>query len=312
MRALNLVTTRDSPFFQDQVRTLESLGVASEILALDETRPMSDDGYASRSVSDYVRYYPRVLRESFGSYDLIHANYGLTAPAALAQPNLPVVLSLWGSDLMGKYGRVSKACARLADEVIVMSEEMAREVGTDCHVIPHGVDLAKFEPKPQAAARADVGWDSNARHVLFPYHPSREVKDFPRAERVVDAVREQFDGDVELQTVSGIPHERVVDYMSAADALLLTSKREGSPNSVKEAMACNLPVVATDVGDVSERLDGVSPSTVAQTDEGLVDGLLAVLKTDERSNGREKVRRELSHDVMGTRLHEVYVRALTD
>lgn len=312
MKVLNLVTTRESPFFQDQIRTLESLGVETETLALDDTRPMSDDGYTSRSLGDYVRYYPRVLRRSFGSYDLIHANYGLTAPAAIAQPNLPVVLSLWGSDLMGKYGRVSRACARVADEVVVMSEEMARQAGTDCHVIPHGVDLSKFDPRPRAEARADVGWDPDARHVLFPYHPSREVKDFPRAERVVDAVRERSDGDVELQTVSGIPHERVVDYMSAADALLLTSKREGSPNSVKEAMACNLPVVATDVGDVSERLEGVSPSTTGRTDDELVDGLLAVLEAGGRSNGREKVRQELSNDVMGERLHDVYVRTLTD
>jgi glycosyltransferase involved in cell wall biosynthesis len=246
-----------------------------------------------------------VFRKSFDDYDLLHANYGLTAPMALAQPKLPVVLTLWGSDLLGEYGWLSQRCARHCDAVVVMSDEMADELDVTCHVIPHGVDCQRFSPAPPAVARDQVGWDGNARHVLFPYPPSREVKDYPRAERVVEAASERIDAPVELQTLFGVDHDDMSTYYNAADVLLLPSKSEGSPNSVKEAMACNLPVVSTDVGDVGERLAGVAPSHVCTSDEELVDGLVDVLSDPRRSNGRQAAR-DVSLERMGERLRAVY------
>jgi len=315
MNVLNLVTNSTSQFFRTQVDVLESNGVDSTTLAVPGTHEYGvadheTDGSASRSVLDYVKFYPPVLKHSFDSYDLIHANYGLTAPAAIAQPNLPVVLSLWGSDLMGTFGTVSEICANHCDAVIVMSEEMARHLDCECHVIPHGIDLAQFRPLPQADARHELGWDDDAHQVLFPYPPGRDVKNYPRAERVVERVRDCIDGPVELQTASNVAHERMPYYFSAADVLLFTSKREGSPNTVKEAMACNLPVVSTDVGDVRERVSGVTHSAVATTDEGLVERVVDVLAAGERSDGRDAIR-PLSIERMGERIHDVYEEVLT-
>ena len=310
MRVLNLVTNAGSQFYRKQVSVLADEGVDSTTLAVPGTHQYGvaddqTDGSASRSILDYAKFYPPVLRRSFDGYDLIHANYGLTAPAALAQPNLPVVLSLWGSDLMGSYGAVSSFCAKHCDAVIVMSEEMADELDCECHVIPHGIDLETFEPAPRCEARLELGWDSDARHVLFPYPKGREVKDYPRAERVVDRVRDRLDVRVELRTASGVDHEEMPAYFNAADAMVLTSRREGSPNTVKEAMACNLPVVSTDVGDVRDRLDGVAHSHVATGDDGLADALTDVLRAGERSDGRAAIR-SLSAERMGRRIHEVY------
>jgi glycosyltransferase involved in cell wall biosynthesis len=314
MRVLNLVTNPDAEFYTQQTATLRRQGVAETTLPVPGERTATDEGTSSRSPLDYLRYYPSVLRHSFDGYDVIHANYGLTAPAALAQPNAPVVITLWGSDVHGAVGRVSRLCARVADAVIVMSEEMAAKLEVDCHVIPHGIDLRTFRPFSTRAAREAVGWRQDARHVLFPYPTGRPVKNFPRAQRVVERVRERWRGrgggestaeEIELQTISGVPHDRMPLYLNAADALLLTSKSEGSPNSVKEALACNLPVVATDVGDVSRRLDGVEPSTVATSDEELVEGLLAVLEHGGPSNGRETVQ-SLSLQRMGERIRRVY------
>ena len=240
----------------------------------------------SRSVFDYLRFLPTVLRRSCDSYDVVHANFGLTAPHALAQIRLPVVVSLWGTDLFGPYGWVSRRVGRYADAVIVMSEAMADAVDYDCDVIPHGVDLDLFRPMDQEAACREVGWDSDRANVLFPYDEERSVTNYPLAERVVDAARDRVDRPVELQTLTGASHERVATYMNAADALLLTSNWEGSPNSVKEALACNLPVVGRPVGDVPERLDGVEPSAVGENEAELADGLVDVLRADTRSNGR--------------------------
>ena len=288
VRILSLVTNDKARFYQQQVAGLRDRGHTVETLSVPGHRSVDDDTITNRPVSAYLRYYPRVVAAA-GEYDLVHANYGLTAPPAIAQPFHPVVLTLWGSDLMGTYGWLSDFCSRFAEAVVVMSEEMAETVSSECYVIPHGIDLELFRPIPQEIARSELGWDQNAHHVLFPYDPSRAVKDFPRAERLVERARNRFDEPIELQTVSGVDHAEMPTYMNAADALLLTSKREGLPNSVKESMACNLPVVATDVGGVAQLLRGVSRSGVYDSDDVLVGSLTDVLRAGERSNGREKV-----------------------
>jgi glycosyltransferase involved in cell wall biosynthesis len=314
VRVLNLVTNHEAQFFRHQVETLEGQDVDTTTLPVpgnNESASVTAGETATRSLLDYVRYVPSVLAEVRKDYDLVHVNYGLSAPPAVLQRRLPVVLTLWGSDLMGEYGWVTRRCAPLADEVIVMSERMAAELDRDPYVIPHGVDLDLFRPRPKRQAQADLGWDRSSKHVLFPYPPKRPVKDYPRAERVVERASDRVAAPVEFHTISGVDHGTMPVYMSAADVMVLTSKREGSPNTVKEALACNLPIVATDVGDVTERLDGVSYSTVASTDDELVDGLVRALEAGERSNGRVHAR-ALGLERMGARIRSVYAAVLTE
>ena len=311
MRVLNLVTNNDSRFYEQQVSQLAARGVEQTTLEVPGRRTYANGETSERSLASYARLYPRVLGASFGDYDLVHANYGLTAPHAVLQPNLPVVVSLWGSDLMGEYGWLSKLCARFADETIVMSPEMAEVLGDHARVIPHGVDLEQFHPKPRETAREQLGWRTDARHVLFPYPPERGVKDHPRAERVATAADERLDVAVVFHSVTGVPHEQMPTYMNAADSLLVTSRREGSPNAVKEALACNLPIVSTDVGDVADRLDGVTRLRVCSCDDWLHTALVNVLRAGERSNGRE-VAREVSVDRMSQQLLDVYREVVDD
>ncbi|KAB1185117.1 MULTISPECIES: glycosyltransferase family 4 protein [Haloferax] len=303
IHTLQLVTTR-RPFFEQQVAALEQHDVHCDVV----TVPKPPSGV--RSLRDYMRFYGRVLREALdGPYDIVHANYGLTAPAAIAQPTRPIVLSLWGSDVWGKYGYVSDWCSREFDAVIVMSEQMADELETESVVIPHGVDMDLFEPLPQDEAQAELGWDDQQQHILFPYSTTREVKDFPRATRIVEAAQERLGRPLTLQTVSGEPHERIPVYMSAADAMILTSRWEGSPNAVKEALACNLPVVSTDVGDVREYLHERSGSFVGRSDEELVTALCEVLERRERPNSRDAMA-QYSLDQMAKDIVSVYRQVL--
>lgn len=304
MNVLNLVSNDDARFYHQQTEALRARGVRSTTLTPPGEHVVREE-VTSRSPVDYLRFVPDVLKHSLGDYDLIHANFGLTAPMAVVQPRLPVVVTLWGSDLFGEYGWLTRLCVPHCDAVIVMSEAMANELDRECHVIPHGVDTDRFAPEPKRDARRRLDWSPDARHVLFPYPPSDDVKDYPRAERIVEAARERVDARVELRVVYGVPHDQMPTYMNAADVLLLTSRSEGSPNAVKEALACDLPVVATDVGDVSERLDGVRPSAVCRSDGELVDGLVDVLSDPRRSNGREAVR-DLTLERMAGRIHAVY------
>jgi glycosyltransferase involved in cell wall biosynthesis len=298
-----LLATHETNEIDQQRAVLERHGVRFEQLVV----PGDIETGNGHRVRDYVRFAPQVLRHSLDSFDLVHANYGLTAPMALAQPRLPVVLSLWGTDLEGPFGPVSRACARLCEAVVVMSTRMAHSLGQDCTVIPHGVDLEKFRPVARARAREAVGWESGANIVLFPYSTDRTVKDHDRAVGLVDRAAARIDGSIDLRTISGVSHDQMPAYLNAADLLLLSSKREGSPNTVKEALACNTPVVATDVGDVRKRAGSVEGSTVSDDDEDLVAGIVDALDRADRPHSRDAIR-AVRVERTATALHDVYRR----
>ena len=334
MNVLQIATTNDRSFFNDQVRALESHGIDCDTIAvspneaeyaalLDDLGPIATrlaptkghnvPYYAATS----LRSYPRVLEAvATTEYDIVHTNSGLAAPFGLLQPRRPIVQTLWGTDLMGDYlggyySHLLKYAVRRFDEVIVRNDAMKRELDGQAHVIPAGVDMEKFREIPRDVARAEVGWDAAGRYVLFPYAPDNERKNYPLARSVVDRANDRLSEPAELRTVSRVPHERVPYYLNAADALLLTSRLEGSPNTVKEALACNVPVVSTDVGDVRERLGGVEPSTVATDTEELVAGLVAAIERGGRANGRRQVE-PLSWDRVSRRLIRLYDTVLSE
>ena len=306
LRVLHLVTAREV-FFDQQIDVLEQKGVDCTVCVVPGADQIDGDMGSRRGIREYLQYIPKVRRElRRGEYDLIHANYGLTAPYAVTQFNLPVVLTLWGSDVVGFDGLVTKACAWRADAVTVRSEEMRELLGReDAYIVPSGVDLERFRPIDRTAARERVGWEQDGIHVLFPYSPEYERKNYPLAVRVVARAERELGQAISLQTISGVDHEEMPYYYNAADCLLLTSEHEGSPNTVKEAMACNVPVVSTDVGDVRERLNGVEPGGLGEDEEELTIQLKTTLNNRMRSNGRKKVAK-VSWDQFGDKLTDIY------
>ena len=295
------VATSDRPFFSQQVAALEEQGVTCTTVTVPHPE---EDGRGPR---EYARFYAETLRSALDGQDIVHVNYGLIGPLALAQPVRPVVLTLWGSEIMGAAGwldAVSAWTARRSDAVIAPSAPVSRRLDCEHHVIPFGVDTDLFRPIPRDDAREQLGWDRDADVVLFPYPPSRAIKNYPLAESVVDRVP----GGVTLKTMSGVPYERVPLYMNASDAVLVTSRRESGPMVVKEATACDVPVVSTDVGFVADVLEGVEGSSVCSSHEQLVEGLEAALAADRgRSSDRPDV---MGLDRMGERLVDVYHEAL--
>jgi glycosyltransferase involved in cell wall biosynthesis len=296
MHVLQLVTS-ESSFFEKQVEALEEQGVACTTVSVPK-----DDG-GSRSLRSYAAFYRHVLGTLRDDFDVVHANYGLVGPFALAQPHRPIVLTLWGSDVMGAAGwldALSGWTARRSDAVVAPTPAISDRLDCESHLVPFGVDAELFQPIPRSEARRRLGWDSDERVVLFPYPPDRTVKNYPLAERVTA----QLPGDPALRTMSGVPYERVPLYMNASDALLVTSRRESGPMVVKEAAACNVPVVATDVGFAADVLDDVSNSFVCSSEAELVDGLTAALSAG-RSDGRSHVD-TAGVERMGEQLVEVY------
>lgn len=251
--------------------------------------------------------------------DVVHAQYGSATSlvAVLATTGRPVVVSFCGSDLFGTptVSRLrsevsvlfSKVSSLLADAVICKSTELAHKlwVKRRVTVIPNGVDMKLFAPVSRDEARSHLGWKAEEKVVLFNAGVNPLTKRLDLAESAASVAAEFLPG-LRLEIMKGCPPERVPWLMNASDCLLITSDHEGSPNILKEAMACNLPVVSVDCGDVAERLEGVYPSCIVERDPArLAEALISVLAVKQRSNGREKIRM-LSQESTACRIISLY------
>lgn len=301
----NMYPTPGAPafgtFVADQVAAVQRAGVAADVLFVD----------GRRNRSAYLQGGPRLWsRLQRGGYDLIHAHHFLAGLVARMQLSLPIVTTYHGGEVGPHVPAWLRTLARLGprifDRVItVNSREAAILNRPNVRVIPCGVDLELFRPHPRAEARARLGLPAGAALVLWAgEHWQREKR--------VDLVREAMAllgrdlPDAQLVLVSGRPHEEIPWYMSACDALVLASSSEGSPMVVKEAMACNLPVVSTDVGDVGEIIAGVDGCALAAPDAAdLADKLRITLARNARTQGRGSVA-GLSSERIAQRVIGVY------
>jgi glycosyltransferase involved in cell wall biosynthesis len=310
--------TRDlpgrAPYIAQQHRFVSALGVEVDFFTFP----------GDKNPLNYLRAWLEVRRRLWTrGYDLVHGQFGQSAMMALPKQT-PLVVTFRGSDLEGIVGRdgrytlagrvlraLSRFVARTAEEVIVVSESLGQRLppGTSYTVIPSGLNLEIFRPIPRDEARRELGLPAHRRLVLFGGDPWVPRKRHPLAERAVGLLNGGH--DAQLLVADRVPHERMGLYMNAADVLLLTSMHEGSPNVVKEALACNVPVVSVNVGDVAQRLAGLEGAVVCEDDrpETIARALDRVLSRHEPFEGRSRVL-ELDENLLARRVIEVYRRAL--
>jgi len=267
MRILYIVNTLHSidnpntvPFVNDQIDSIEKLGHHVTILNIqgDESR---------------LNYFKAILRLRelirAKKFDLIHGHYSYSGCVAIFQRTLPVIVSFMGSDLYGSFKAngtitiqgfidiwLSRFLQLFVNGIIVKSKGMQQLLirKEKSIVLPNGVDFEIFKPMNRDDCLEKLGLNKTKKYVLFIGNPNIPRKGYATATKAIKILSSEYD-NVELLEVYRVPHKDIPYYMNAANVLILPSIKEGSPNVVKEAMACNLPIVATDVGDVKEVID---------------------------------------------------------
>jgi teichuronic acid biosynthesis glycosyltransferase TuaC len=314
----NLWPTEDQPdygiFVRRQVDSIKSLGVKCDVLFVE--------GY--RHAWEYVRAAFQILRLNWSSARprLIHGHGGETSLIVRWYFRGPVLVSYCGSDLLdvtrGDGARsyaghlrclLLRHSSRFMTATITKSAPMQAVLPgkTQCRnvVLPNGVNRNLFQPLPRDGARAQLHWPSAQRIVLFAADPHELRKRFWLA-RLACVQAERCVGPIRLEVASGMDPDAMPRLMAAADCLLLTSSIEGSPNVVKEAVTCGLPVVSTDVGDVGHVLAGVEPSWIcAARPEALAAALVDCLSSRRRSNGWQQAT-WLDENQIAKRLLDLY------
>jgi len=271
-----------SPIVKSQADSLKNKEVELEVF------PIKGQG-----LQGYLKNIPKLKKQilTFKS-DIIHSHYSFCGIiSSLAAKKIPVVVSLMGSDTY-QFNIMKSTIRYFANyrwsKTIVKSEDMKIRLGlNNAIILPNGVDLNLFRPLDKKECRIKLGWEGDKKYILFASNPARPEKNFTLAKQTVVNLNNE---KIELKVVYGVDHKLMPIYLNASDVLLLTSKWEGSPNIVKEAMSCNIPVVATEVGDI-EFLFGDTEGYY-YTDplpDRLAEKINYILDNDIKPNGLQRI-----------------------
>ena len=265
----------------NQANSLVKLGHSIEIFAI---KGKGFWGYLKnlKALKDFIKK---------NNFDIIHAHYSFSAFLSAIAGASPLVVSLMGSDVKGKNH--FKFFLWLFykffwDITIVKSEDMKYSLGfPKIYVVPNGVNFSSFHTIKQSDCLENLKWYSKKKHILFAADPDRYEKNFQLAEK---AFRNLNNRDIEMHFIKDIPNKDMPLYFNASDVVLLTSLWEGSPNVIKEAMACNCKIVSTDVGDVKWLLEGVKGCFITSFDPAEISEKIKIaLNFEEKANGRDRI-----------------------
>ena len=267
-----------APFILEQSEALEKMGQTVHFF-----------GIQGHGIWGYVRNY-KGLKRIIQDYkpDVIHAHYGLSGLLATLQRRVPVVTTFHGSDINNpKVLPFSKIAMRLSAFTIFVSQknvDIARPTKKFA-LLPCGVNSDNFIEVPIGEARLKLQLEDTKKYVLFAGSFSNRVKNPELAQKAIALLK-----NVELIELKGYSRADVNYLMHAVDVALMTSHTEGSPQFVKEVMACGCPLVSVDVGDVKEVTAGVEGCYIVSREaEEIAEKLQIALNFKGRTHGRERI-----------------------
>lgn len=300
MKILVLCSTKSgtvTPFVKEQV----------DSCANDSSFQFDYSEISSGGVLGYLNGYFRLLKKIvFGHYRLIHAHYGLSAFIACLQPFKTVVITFHGCDVNDPKTRwISKIAYKLCKHAIFVEAEMPAKLNATkkYSIIPCGVNTELFKQIDKVEARKKLNLADSDQIALFASAFDVPVKNYALAKAACDQIK-----GLKLIELKNYTREEVNLLLNAADLLLLTSIREGSPQIIKEALACNCPIVTTNVGDVALRLNGIEQTFVCESDSNQIsEKIRIILSNNKRSNGRNRVfEQKLDLNSVAQQINNIY------
>jgi len=288
-----------APFVKEQVEALRATGVGCDCFLVK-----------GKGILGYLRQLkPLINKISKFCPDVIHAHFGLCGLLANLQRKVPVVTTYHGSDINDrKVLLFSKMAMCLSKWNIFVSQKTLEiaKLKRKYSLLPCGIDITDLQLTEKHEARRRMHLQGDKKYILFASAFDNVVKNAQLAKESILLLQ---DNTVELLELRGYSREEVTLLMCAADVFLMTSFSEGSPQVIKEAMACGCPIVSVDVGDVRERVSNVMECYVSKTRESgeLVELLQKAIRYEGRTKGREKVISDgLDNKYIAERLLEIY------
>lgn len=269
-----------APFIFEQVNGLKDVGYDVDYFQIK-----------GKGIISYLKYFP-LLEHKIKEFnpDVIHAHFGLCGLLSNLQRKIPVITTYHGSDI--NYLRLlalSKISIFLSRRNIFVSKNLAKKAKVRKHfsIIPCGVDFNTFYPiEDKRACRQKIGLEEKKHYILFSKMFGDPVKNYPLAKAAVDKIE-----NAELVEFIGYSREEVCLLFNACDAAVMTSFTEGSPQFIKEAMACNCPIVSVDVGDVKDVVGSTENCYITQYDrDEISDKLKIIISNQKRTNGRGSIK----------------------
>ena len=287
---------RIAPFISDQVEALQKVGLNCEYFTVE-----------GKGIKGYLlNLLPLWRKIRTFKPDIVHAHYGLSGLLANLQRKIPVVTTYHGSDINNaKVRRFSKIAIRLSAWNIFVSQKNIQLSGVKKRfsLIPCGVDTNVFKPMDKALCRQKFGFEPHKKLILFAGAFDIKVKN---PELAIESVAKI--PDARLLELKGYNRTQVAELMNAVDVCLMSSHTEGSPQFVKEAMACNCPVVSVNVGDVEELIKNIVGCYISASNvDDLSKSLNLVFHNVNRINGREIIEmKNLQQNLIVEKLNELY------
>jgi len=294
-----------SPFIKDQIDALSKLGIDLSLFQIKK-----------RGLLGYLLHL-KALRRTIKQVrpDLIHAHFGLSGLLANMQFTVPVVTTFHGCDINNvRLLKYSKWADKLSEASIFVEEGMLQKVRKhEKHVIiPCGVVTSVFYPVSKPEASRKIGINLDNINIVFSSAFTSIVKNPQLAKKSCDKAEIMIRCKINLIELKGYTRDQVNLLMNASDCVLLTSFSEGSPQLIKEAMACNCPIVATNVGDIKWLLGNTAGCFITNfSTEDVAEKIKKALEFGRKTNGRDRIiELGLDSETTAKKIIKVYQKVL--
>lgn len=288
-----------SPFVTEQVDAIREYGIVVDYF-----------GVVGKGALGYLKNVKKLKRKiKVFKPDVIHSHYGLSGLLANLQRKVPVVTTYHGSDInIPSIRRLSKIAIRLSKFNIFVSEKTKNLVNSKSNsdLIPCGIDMKLYGDLSRSVVRQKYNYTDKEQLVLFAGAFANQVKNARLAQEAVSLLP-----NVKLIELKGYTRSQVIELMYASDVFLMTSFTEGSPQVIKEAMACCRPIVSTDVGDVRWVMGDTNGCYICSHEpQNCADKIKQALEFSESNNQTNGCKRiealGLDNKIVAKKIIEIY------